>query len=179
MSLTPGSRATTVNRSVRLEYENETIAELLERLSHNSASGKPKSWAPRLKELDCKVITFACEVCRDPAVDEHEAMLQKAALDSLGRSRAAFFRLMKCRRDQHVKSGGDGAQWIDSLVGMLGDLHEKLRGVIVPQARESRQAQILAQIELSVSLANAADLGVPPIPREALRALLEWGREQA
>ncbi len=173
------SMATPVKRSERIEFEGETLAEVIDRLAHNRASGKPKPWAPRLAAFDCKVIQLALEVCQNPTVDEHEARLEKAALHSLGRHRADFYRLMKLRRDKHVKAGGDDAQWIDSLVAGLGDLHERLRGLIIPQARASRQAQIIAQITASVELANGADMDCPKIPREALRELLAWAKEQA
>ncbi len=165
-----------------LEFENESFAEIITRLSRNAKSEKPKKWAARFAAIDARLIDLAVEVCRDPKISEHTASLEKDARDKLGRNRAAFARLLKHRRARREKAGDvKGVEWFDGLMEICESFHQTLETVInSPPAHGTREGQIREMIECQVARANAADLGdIPPIPGTVMRELIEWAREQA
>ena len=161
-----------------MEYENETIREILKRLSHNSRSDKPKPWAPRVAKIEPKVIDFVLRVCVDEKIDAHEARLSKAAMNSMARNKNDIAKLIKYRRAKGIKSVAAGAAHVDDFVAILGSLHDLLRGAIAPPSRGSRGQQIVAQMEHSICYANESDMACPKIPKDARDALIAWAREQ-
>ncbi len=68
-------------------------------------------------------------------------------------------RLIRYCKDKRTKAGdAEGAEWFNGLLALYGGLHELLKRVVSPPSRATRLSKILEQIELSVRMANAADL---------------------
>lgn len=161
-----------------LQFENETLPEILERLSHNGRSGRPKAWAPRLAEIDLGNVGFFLDTARDPIVDDHEARLQREALHAAGRYRHHLERLLKYRRSRAMRARID-TQRFDDMLATIAKLDERFRAVIGPRSPAGRLAQIFWCLEEWLYIANEEDLPCPKIPKAAQRELLQWARKRA